>query len=404
MRGRQKYVKYASFLALLAAPFAFVASAQADEVNRCPPSSTQTIASPGDPGIVLVEGTELVPVRVTGSFRVPWSFGFLPDASFLVTERPGHLQHVRSETVSHEVAGVPPVLYLLHGGLLDLAIDPDFATNGLIYFSYLQGDASVSTMRVMRARYDEANEALVDEKVIFESTPGDRTDQIGGRIALSGDGYLFLTLGDLWQGNRAQDLSDHRGKIIRIKTNGSVPDDNPFAHRVGAKPEIWSYGHRNPQGLSIDHVTGELWETEHGPQGGDELNLILRGRNYGWPLATYGVDYSGRPIAVDSHMPGTEQPIHYWVPISIAPSGLAVVTSGSTTTFWMGTLRGQMVVQLTLAGNCVIGEKYFLKGQLGRVRDIRVDSSGRVYALAEGGAIYRLEHSIDTAGPDKNHL
>jgi glucose/arabinose dehydrogenase len=354
--------------------------------------------------VVLTEGAELIAVQVTGKFQAPWSFGFLPDGSFLVTERSGHLQHVRPGSEPREVAGIPPVLYELHGGLLDIAIDPDFASNGLIYFSYLQGDTSSSTMRVMRARYDERAEALADQQVIFESTPGPKTDQIGGRLAVPGDGYLFLTLGDLWQPERAQDLGDHRGSVVRIKTDGTVPDDNPFRDTPGALPEIWSYGHRNPQGLAFDQVTGQLWETEHGPQGGDEVNLVLGGRNYGWPLATYGTDYMGKPIAVNSQQPGTEQPIHYWVPLSIAPSGLAVTTEGSNTTLWMGTLGAQMVVKLSLHDNCVVAEKYYLKNQLGRVRDIRINSSGSVYALAEGGAIYRLELSLDETGPDKRAL
>ncbi len=384
----------------LAAPFAV----QAAEIPRCPPSSTQTIPSPGDPGLVLTEGPELVAVAVTDKFQAPWSFAFLPDGSFLVTERPGHLQHAKPGRGTSEVSGIPPVLYDLHGGLLDVALDPAFAQNGLIYFSYLQGEKTSSTMRVMRARYDEKTEALYEKALLFESTPGPKTDQIGGRIAVSSDGYLFLTLGDLWQGERAQDLSDHRGSVIRITTDGHVPEDNPFLLTAGAKPEIWTYGHRNPQGLTLDRATGLLWSTEHGPQGGDELNLVIGGRNYGWPLATYGVDYSGRSIAVNSQQPGTEQPIHFWVPTSIAPSGLAVVTEGDTTTVWMGTLGTQMVVKLSLQNNCVVGEKYYLKGQLGRVRDIRVNSDGEVYALAEGGAIYRLERSLEETAPAKRAL
>ena len=398
--GRQ-LLRVASLAAFTIMPFV---SAHAADVHRCKASSTQTIPSPADPAIILADGLELVPVEVTGPFRAPWSFGFLPDGSFLVTERSGHLQHARLGVDPKEVSGLPPVLYELHGGLLDVAIDPEFSTNGLIYFSYLQGSTEASTMRVMRARYDETTEALSDQRVILESTPGNKTDQIGGRIALSGDGYLFLTLGDLWQQERAQNLADHRGSVIRIRTDGSVPDDNPFIDTPGALAEIWSYGHRNPQGLAIDRTTGAVWETEHGPQGGDELNLVLRGRNYGWPLATYGTDYMGKSIAVNSQYAGTEQPVHFWVPISIAPSGLAVATEGSQTTVWMGTLGSQMVVKLTLEDNCVVGQKYYLKNKLGRVRDIRIDAAGNVYALAEGGAIYRLEPSVDAASPSKQAL
>jgi glucose/arabinose dehydrogenase len=301
------------------------------------------------------------------------------------------------------VAGIPPVLYVKHGGLLDIAVDPGFSTNGLIYLSYLQGEESASTMRVLKARFDEQNEALADAQIIFESTILPNPELVGGRLALTGDGSLFLSIGDTWKGDPAQDLSDHRGSIIRIRTDGSVPEDNPFKQRVGARAEIWSYGHRNPQGLAFDRVTGQLWEHEHGPQGGDELNLIFPGRNYGWPLATYGIDYSGHLIANGTY-PGTEQPVHYWVPLSIAPSSLAVKTEGSRTTLFIGALAGEMLVQLTVVGNCVVSEKHLLKHQLGRIRDVRIDQSGTVYVLAENGTLYRLERWLDGVGPDKGRL
>jgi len=172
-----------------------------------------------------------------------------------------------------------------------------------------------------------------------------------------------------------------------------VPADNPFVGVRHARPEIWSYGHRNPQGLAYDRATGQLWSDEHGPQGGDELNLIHRGGNYGWPVATFGIDYSGRPIAVNSEQPGTELPVHYWVPLSIAPSSLAVETWPATTEIWIGALAGEMVVQLTLAQNCVLTEQRLLRHQLGRIRDVRIDASGVLYVLTDGaeGLLYRVE-------------
>jgi len=188
-----------------------------------------------------------------------------------------------------------------------------------------------STIRVVRAKFDEDNELLTDAHVIFESSRDRPARQIGGRIALTGDGYLFLSLGDRQKPHRAQDLDNTEGSIIRIKTDGTVPADNPFVGVRDAWPEIWSYGHRNPQGLAYDRATGQLWSDEHGPQGGDELNLIHRGGNYGWPIATYGIDYTGAAIAVNSEQPGTELPMHYWVPLSIAPSSLAVETGPATT-------------------------------------------------------------------------
>jgi glucose/arabinose dehydrogenase len=394
----------AAVIALLMAQPLGAAPIFAESVHRCPPSHTNTIPSPENPGVVLVEGHDLVAVRLTSDFELPWSLAFLPDGSFLVTERPGRLQHVRFGSEVHEVTGTPAVLYDKHGGLLDIAVDPKFAENGLVYMSYLQGERSASTMRVMKARYDLPNETLSDQQVIFEGTPGPTTDQIGGRIALTEDGYLFLTLGDRWDRSLPQDLSTHAGTIIRVKTDGSVPADNPFVTRVDAKNEIWSYGHRNPQGLALDRATGQLWAIEHGPRGGDELNIIQRAHNYGWPLATYGTEDDDSPIGA-KEVPGTDQPIHYWLPLSVAPSGLAVETTASGTTIWIGSLGRQMVIKLTLAGNCVVAENHFLKDQLGRIRDIRIDPNGAVYILPEGGALYRLERSLDDdSGPDKRRL
>ena len=358
----------------------------------CPPSKTWTTGPDGQAGFVLAEGA-LAAIRAAGPFEVPWAVALLPDGSFLVTERPGRLQHVRPETDTRQVSGTPPVLYQGHGGLLDIALDPDFVDNGIIYMSFLQGEDSASTVKVLRARFDAENARLVHQQVIFEGSAGPRPEMLGGRLALTGDGYLFLSLGDRWDGPSAQDLSNTAGSIVRIKTDGSVPKDNPFIATPGARPEIWSYGHRNPQGLAFDRATGRLWSDEHGPQGGDEVNLVVRGGNYGWPFATFGVDYQGHPIAINSEQPGTELPVHYWVPFSIAPSSLAVETRPATTEIWVGALAGEMVVQLTLAENCVLTEQRLLRHQLGRIRDVRIDANGVLYVLTDGGegALYRVE-------------
>jgi glucose/arabinose dehydrogenase len=384
------------FAALLALPLAALA---------CPPSNTWTTGRDDEAGFVLAEG-DLAAVRAAGPFEVPWALALLPDGSFLVTERPGRLQHVRSNADTVQVAGVPPVLYVGHGGLLDVAVDTDFEQNHFVYLSCLQGNETASIIRVLRARFDEDNEVLTEEQVIFEGSPGPRPEQIGGRLALTGDGYLFISLGDRWDGARAQDLSDTAGTIVRIKTDGSVPDDNPFITAAGARAEIWSYGHRNPQGLAFDRATGQLWSDEHGPQGGDELNLVVRGGNYGWPMATFGVDYSGRAIAVNSEQPGTELPVHYWVPISIAPSSLAVETRPATTEIWIGALAGEMVVQLTFADNCVLREQRLLRHQLGRIRDVRIGPSGVLYVLTDGGEgmLYRVELPHGGMRPEKGPL
>jgi aldose sugar dehydrogenase len=372
----------------------------------CPPSKTWTTGPDDQAGFVLVEGA-LAAIRTAGPFEVPWSVGLLPDGSFLVTERPGRLQHVRVNADTIAIQGIPSVLYVGHGGLLDIAVDPEFEQSHLVYLSYLQGEETASTIRVMRARFGEDNDTLTDQAIIFEGSPGPRPEQIGGRLALSGDGYLFISLGDRWDGPRAQDLSDTAGSIVRIKTDGTVPEDNPFVATPGARSEIWSYGHRNPQGLAFDRATGQLWSDEHGPQGGDELNLVRPGGNYGWPLATFGVDYQGHPIAVNSEQPGTELPVHYWVPLSVAPSSLAVETQPATTELWVGALAGEMVVQLTLADNCVLTEQRLLRHQLGRIRDVRVDAAGVLYVLTDGGegALYRVElpHN-ETRGVGRSRL
>jgi glucose/arabinose dehydrogenase len=358
----------------------------------CPPSKAWTTGPDEEAGVVLAEGA-LAAIRTAGPFEVPWSVGLLPDGSFLVTERPGRLQHVRVNADTIAVQGIPSVLYVGHGGLLDIAVDPEFEQNRLVYLSYLQGEETASTVRVLRAKYDEDNDTLTNQAIIFEGSAGPRPEQIGGRLALSGDGYLFISLGDRWDGPRAQDLTDTAGSIVRIKTDGTVPDDNPFVATPGARPEIWSYGHRNPQGLAFDRATGQLWSDEHGPQGGDELNLVHRGGNYGWPVATFGTGYEGQSIAVNSEQPGTELPVHYWVPLSVAPSSLAVETQPATTEIWIGALAGEMVVQLTLTDNCVLAEQRLLKHQLGRIRDVRINATGVLYVLTDGGEgmLYRVE-------------
>ena len=397
MIGKMTSAGSASLLVLLLAAGAAFA---------CPPTKTWTTGPADDTGLVLAEGPAVTAERIAGPFEVPFSVGILPDGSFLVTERPGRLKHVKPGATSQDVTGVPAVLYVGHGGLLDVAIDTDFNTNGIVYLSYLQGSETQSTIRVMKARFDEQSETLADPQVIFESNPAPKHDQIGGRLALTGDGYLFVSLGDLWEGQRAQDLKDLRGSIVRIRTDGSIPPDNPFSLRADARPEIWSYGHRNPQGLAYDRVTGMLWSNEHGEQSGDEVNLIKRGGNYGWPLATYSMGYTGRPIAVNSEMPGTELPIHYWVPLSVAPSGLAVHTAQApNTALWISTLAGQMVINLSVVGDCVASERHLLKERLGRIRDVRVDENGAVYVLTDGGegTLYRLQPELeDVAG--KTHL
>jgi len=343
---------------------------------------------------------ELVPVPVAGPFEFPWAVGFLPDGFLLVTEKPGRLRLIGRDGKMRAIQGLPPIRTGDQGGLLDVAVDPDFARTGTVYLSYTHGTIEASTVRIMRARLDLRRKTLVDQEVLFESTPpASANEQLGGRLAVTRDGYLFLSLGDRWEPGRAQDLSDHAGSIIRIRTDGSVPDSNPFVSVPGAKREIWSYGHRNPQGLVIDGRTGEVWATEHGPQGGDELNLIQPGRNYGWPMVSHGRNYDGSPVGTgESAVLGVEAPIHVWVP-SIAPSGLTLQQQGDGTSLWLGALAGQTVVHLRMGESKVLVELRLLEGELGRIRDVRAGPDGSLYVLTDDpeGYLYRLVPAADIA-------
>ncbi|MGB6766632.1 MAG: PQQ-dependent sugar dehydrogenase [Methyloceanibacter sp.] len=387
-------------VALVAPQFAVAQSAVPDSPLGCPPGRTLTIPPSEDAELVLAGGPQLTSEQVAGPFDSPRSVGFLPDGWFLVAEKQGRLLLVRPDGEGVPISGAPDVLTEGHGGFIDLAVDPNYAVNDTIYLSYLVGTADSSTIRVMKAKLDDQNEALTDQQILFESTPGAKPEQLGGRIALTPDGYLFLSLGDRWAGDLAQDLTQDEGTIIRIRTDGSIPADNPFRWLLGARPEIWSYGHRNPQGLAFDVTRKELWSDEHGPQGGDELNLILPGHDYGWPVITYGTDYSGRPIGNGVAQTGLEQPVHYWVPTSIAPSGLALESDPSHRIVWMSTLAAETLVRLTFGDGCTFSEDHFLEHRLGRLRDVRIDPSGVVYVLTDGpeGMLYRLDRGTEDNG------
>jgi len=392
-------------VALVAPQFAVAQSAVPDSPLGCPPGRTLTIPPSEDAELVLAGGPQVTSEQVAGPFDSPRSVGFLPDGWFLVAEKQGRLLLVRPDGEGVPISGAPGVMTEGHGGFIDLAVDPNYAVNNTIYLSYLVGTADSSTIRVMKAKLDDQNEALTDQQILFESTPGAKPEQLGGRIALTPDGYLFLSLGDRWAGDPAQDLTQDEGTIIRIRTDGSIPVDNPFRWLLGARPEIWSYGHRNPQGLAFDATRKELWSDEHGPQGGDELNLILPGHDYGWPVITYGTDYSGRPIGNGVAQTGLEQPVHYWVPTSIAPSGLALESDPSHRIVWMSTLAAETLVRLTFGDGCTVSEDHFLEHRLERLRDVRIDPSGVLYVLTDGpdGMLYRLDRGTEDNG-EKTHL
>jgi glucose/arabinose dehydrogenase len=331
----------------------------------------------------------------------PWALAFLPDGAMLVTERPGRLRMVTPEgQVSPPLKGVPEVWASGQGGLLDVVTDKSFADNRTIYFCFAERSDGGGRTAVARAKLDHGKDRLSDVRIIFrQQGPLSSGNHYGCRIAQAADGNLFVTLGDHFTyRDQAQSLGDHLGKIIRIAPDGSVPPDNPFVGRADARPEIWSYGHRNAQGLAIHPATGELWETEHGPRGGDEVNVIAKGRNYGWPVIGYGVDYSGAKIHDSTAKDGMEQPVKYWVP-SIATSGLAFY-SGKLFPKWSGSLftgalRGTMLVRLTLNGNAVTSEERLLSNLNERIRDVREGPDGALWLLTDSasGRILRVAPS-----------
>jgi len=322
----------------------------------------------------------------------PWALAFLPDNTMLVTERPGRMRIVSAEgQISPPLKGVPEVWASGQGGLLDVILDKSFAQNRTIYFCYAERlESGGGRTAVARARLNDASNALDDVKVIFrQQGPPSSGNHYGCRFAQAEDGNLFVTLGEHYSHrDQAQGLNNHLGKVIRIAPDGSVPAGNPFAGRAGALPEIWSYGHRNPQSLAIHPTSGELWEIEHGPRGGDEVNLIGKGKNYGWPVIGYGIDYSGAKLHDATARDGMEQPLKYWVP-SIAPSGMAFYT-GKLFPKWdgslfTGALAGAMLVRLTLNGSTVTSEERLLQSMRERIRDVRQGPDCALWLLTDSG-------------------
>ncbi|HWP36302.1 MAG TPA: PQQ-dependent sugar dehydrogenase [Gemmatimonadales bacterium] len=344
-------------------------------------------------------------VTVVEGLEHPWSMAFLPGGDMLVTERPGRLRIVRGgKLLPDPVPGTPAVFARGQGGLLDVALHPAFESNRTVYLSYSKPyPDSGATTAVARARFE--NDRLVDVEDIFVADSRG-AGHYGSRLAFDRDGFLFITVGDRQappagdlERHPAQDISNHHGTIVRLHDDGRVPADNPFVGRPNARPEIWSYGHRNPQGLAVHPETGDVWANEHGPQGGDELNLIQPGKNYGWPVVGYGVNYrSGLAIHSGTHREGMEPPVHVWVP-SIATSGLLIYTGdrfpGWRGSLFLGGMAGQQLARLTLRGQQVEYEETLVRGR-GRIRDVRQGPDGYIYLAIddrEGGLtpIVRLE-------------
>ena len=329
---------------------------------------------------------------VAEGLEVPWAAAFLPDGRMLVTERPGRLRIVAKDgKLSEPLAGMPKVFAQGQGGLLDVALDPQFAVNSVVYLSFAEPGEGGAGTAVARGRLGEAG--LDDVKVIFRQQPKvTGGNHFGSRLAFTSDGTLFITLGDRFKFDPAQDLGSHLGKIVRINPDGSVPEDNPFLSQKDALPEIWSFGHRNAQGAAIHPATGNLWETEFGPLGGDELNIPAAGANYGWPLVSWGKHYDGKDITNPPTQPEIADAIHHWTPV-ISPSGMTFYTADAIPAWkgnlLIGGLSSQAIVRLTLDGEKVIGEERIPMGA--RIRDVVQGPDGAVYALDESnGRILRL--------------
>jgi aldose sugar dehydrogenase len=352
-------------------------------------------AAAQQPQRLKTQNGDVIVETVASNLNHPWGLTFLPDGRMLVTERPGRLRVVSADgKASPALGGVPRVLAQGQGGLLDVALDPDFASNRLVYVSYAEpGDGGASTA-VARGRLNNAASALEGTEVVFRQQPKVSGGMhFGSRLAFSRDGKLFVTMGDRGKFDPAQDLSVHIGKIVRINPDGSVPQDNPFVGRSSARPEIWSYGNRNVQAAAVHPETGALWEAEHGPMGGDELNLIEPSKNYGWPLVSWGRHYDGRNIPDPPTRPEFAGSVHQWTPV-IGASGMAFYT-GNTLPGWRGNvliggLVSQGIVRVTLGSGRFASEERISLGA--RIRDVRQGPDGFVYALtdAENGRILRL--------------
>jgi glucose/arabinose dehydrogenase len=332
---------------------------------------------------------------VAKGIDIPWGMTWLDQQTILVSDRKGELRIISNGILLKEiVTGLPPLRAQGQGGLLDVTVDPDYVRNKLIYFSYsgLEGEGDGAHTSVMRAKLQDFK--LIDQKVIFEGGPNTTKGQhYGSRLTFDKQGYLYISSGD--RGNRdvnPQRLDRDAGKIHRISSDGSIPADNPFVAQKNANPSIYSYGHRNPQGMAMHPVTGDIWTHEHGPKGGDEINIIQQGANYGWPVISYGVNYSGSSFTELTEKEGMQQPAWYWVP-SIAPSGMTFVTS-DVYPDWkgkiiVGSLKFAYLVALELDGDKVLSQEILFPG-IGRVRNVKQGADGYIYVATDGNGIFKI--------------
>ncbi|WP_374302938.1 PQQ-dependent sugar dehydrogenase [Ferrovibrio sp.] len=364
----------------------------------------QPAADQDRPPVFRTEDATVKVVTVARGLEHPWAMAFLPDGRLLVTERPGRMRVVGKDgRVAPPLENLPPVFASGQGGLLDVTLDPDFAANRMLYFTYAEpGDGPErggAGTALASARF--AGTRLEDVKVLFRQQPKLSGGlHFGSRVVVGPDDKLWLGLGERYRRDEAQNLNVHLGKVIRLNKDGSVPADNPFVGRNDARPEIWSYGHRNIQGMARHPQTGpqsgRVWLHEHGARGGDEINIPERGRNYGWPVITHGVDYSGAKIGIGSEAPGMEQPLLHWTP-SIAPSGMAFY-GGSRIPAWrgnlfVGSLNSFLLMRVVLDGTRVVKQERLLAGLDERIRDVRDGPDGYLYIATDNadGRILRIE-------------
>ncbi|MEP2944488.1 MAG: PQQ-dependent sugar dehydrogenase [Hyphomicrobiales bacterium] len=322
---------------------------------------------------------------LTNKLNTPWGMEFLPDGSMLITERGGTMRHLNNGVLTKPIKGVPKVASKGQGGLLDVAIDPDFSSNNYVYLSFSEPGKKGAGTAVARGKFN--GQTFENMTVIYRQKNKTRSGlHFGSRLVFAKDGTLFVTHGDRGKGKRAQDPFDHAGSLIRINKDGSIPPDNPFANGTKALPEIWSIGHRNMQGAAIHPKTGDIWTVEHGARGGDEINRPQAAKNYGWPIISYGRHYSGLKIGEGTTKQGLEQPRHFWDP-SIAPSGLAFY-QGEAFEKWngdllVGSLKFQMLSRLKMQGGKIVSEERLLAGTYGRIRDVNNGPDGAIYLLID---------------------
>lgn len=356
---------------------------------------SQTAATPKT---IETEHYTINTINVADGLSYPWGLAFLPDGTMIVSERVGALRLVTPDgTVQPPLTGVPRVAAVGQGGMLDVALDPNFTASEQIFFSYSEAADGGYGTAVASARLDIDGNRLVDVKVIFRQLPKSRGGvHFGSRLVFANDGTLFITIGDRGQRDQVQDFQINRGQVIRVNKDGSIPDDNPFVGAAGYRPEVWSYGHRNPQGAALHPTTGDIWTSEHGPAGGDEINLPRRGGNHGWPVIGYGRHYSGNQIGVGHSQQGLEQPAYYWDP-SIAPAGMSFYRGDKfpkwRDSLFVGALKYQLVSRLSLKGNDVVGEERILQELDVRIRNVQEGPDGYLYILTDSrnGQIIRLE-------------